>query len=186
MNCFGVDMEPNDLLILKANDGSSSKEYSVAAIALSGPGMIASEKSVELEVGVLANGLRVVVSAKDDVDLLATLSARAQIKNTCGQPSLITAANEVRLFPPQADSERPGFKGKVFSLKALQGAVGGTIATYGLSDGRVLVCNDDGHELGLPVNIIATMIWRNNQPYPCNHKVLGDVVLCYLVGDELT
>lgn len=85
----------------------------------------------------------------------------------------------------QADSSqqkvRPK-KGKTFSLKELQGYVGGLIQIVPLPSGQVLICNDEGKLKGLPINRIATELWKKEYPieqYPLNNDelIVGDVVV---------
>ena len=74
--------------------------------------------------------------------------------------------------------------GKTFSLKELQGYVGGTIDIQELPKmGALLVLNDNGKCEGLPENPVATILWKMNYPikeYPENNDelVVGDVVIC--------
>jgi hypothetical protein len=65
------------------------------------------------------------------------------------------------------------------SLATLQQLVGGYIEMVSLtghsSPRNVLVVNEDGHRLGLPLNPIATLLYQlGGSPY----VVVGDVVVC--------
>lgn len=73
--------------------------------------------------------------------------------------------------------------GKDFSLKELQGYVGGLIDVAYLPSGKVMVVNDEGKLNGLPKNDLATEIWKQEYPkaaYPWNNDelIVGDVVMC--------
>jgi hypothetical protein len=50
-------------------------------------------------------------------------------------------------------------RGRYFTLEELQQYVGGWIEMIGLSDGRTIVCNEEGKIHGLPLNTLATDIW---------------------------
>lgn len=54
------------------------------------------------------------------------------------------------------------------TLEAMQAFVGGYIETVTLEDGRVIVCNEEGVILGLPMN----------------HGIAGDFFICEVNGDE--
>lgn len=75
-------------------------------------------------------------------------------------------------------------KGKTFSLKELQGYVGGTIDIQPLPKlKKVLVLNDEGKLIGLPRNANATEIWKKEYPiaeFPFNNDelIVGDVIIC--------
>ena len=61
-------------------------------------------------------------------------------------------------------------------LPALQSAVGGSTKTYHLDDGRRVVSNSQGHELGLRRNErIADMVGLRA---PAKEGFFGDCVLC--------
>ena len=85
----------------------------------------------------------------------------------------------------QADGAEQTVKpkdGKKFSLKELQGYVGGLVQFVPLPDGRTLVCNDEGKLIGLPVNNVATDLWKKLYPiekYPIGNDslVVGDVLV---------
>lgn len=75
-------------------------------------------------------------------------------------------------------------KGKTFSLKELQGYVGGTIDIQDLpSFKKVMILNDNGKIIGLLKNEKATEIWKEEYPikdFPNNNDelIVGDVVIC--------
>jgi len=66
-------------------------------------------------------------------------------------------------------------KGRFFSLKELQGFVGGYIQIVPTPSGRVLVCDDDGKRKAYPVNVAAT-----KEYYPEHDTIVGDVLICDL------
>lgn len=49
-------------------------------------------------------------------------------------------------------------KGRYFSLKELQGFVGGYIEIHKLQDGREMILNEEGILLNLPINESATVL----------------------------
>ena len=66
-------------------------------------------------------------------------------------------------------------EGKYFSLKELQGYVGGYIQIVPLPNGEELVINEEGKLDGLPTNQLATSIWKKAYPiskYPENNDEL--------------
>lgn len=79
--------------------------------------------------------------------------------------------------------------GKKFTLKELQGFVGGTIdiqyrpRTKGSGPVMGMVVNDNGKLIGLPKNEAASKIWREWYPiekYPMNNDetIVGNVLVC--------
>jgi len=78
--------------------------------------------------------------------------------------------------------------GKKFGLTELREMVGGTIdiqlkPAYGRGARQAIVVNDNGKLNGLPVNEVASKIWREWYPiekYPYNNDglIVGDVLVC--------
>ena len=66
--------------------------------------------------------------------------------------------------------------GKAFTLIELQTIVGGYIETVGMRDGRVLVLNEDGKNLGLPNNPLATRVLHDAGGAPGDH-IVGEAVV---------
>ena len=66
--------------------------------------------------------------------------------------------------------------GTDFSLEELQGFVGGYIELGLISDGRIMVLNEEGKLNGLAPNQKATEIYQN-QVYAFDY-VCGDVLIC--------
>jgi len=71
------------------------------------------------------------------------------------------------------EAEKPyvGVYAENMNLKALQDAVGGYIEHVSISKGIGFICNEDGHNLGLPLNMIATMLYGFSSP------VVGNIVI---------
>lgn len=72
-------------------------------------------------------------------------------------------------------------EGRTFTLKDMQGFVGGYIEVVRFPDGREMVLNEDGRDR-LPVNAAASKIWREAFPkdkYPNNNPdtIHGHVLL---------
>jgi len=61
--------------------------------------------------------------------------------------------------------------GKTFSLKEMQGFVGGYIEMLQLQDGRIMWCNEEGKLKGLPVNSLATSACKYFD------TIVGDVLI---------
>jgi len=62
--------------------------------------------------------------------------------------------------------------GRDFQLDELNKIVGGYIEIVPTTTGEVMVVNEDGHRLGLPLNKLASSFYRS--PYP----IVGDVLIC--------
>ena len=72
--------------------------------------------------------------------------------------------------------------GKSFSLKELQGFVGGIVEIVPLPSGKEMCVNEEGKLNGLPKNEEATKIWKEEYPiekYPVNNDelIVGDALL---------
>lgn len=66
--------------------------------------------------------------------------------------------------------------GRDFSLEELQGYVDGLIEIVPLTDGEIMVVNEEGYINNLPLNPLATAIFRDatgNDGY-----IFGNVVIC--------
>lgn len=74
--------------------------------------------------------------------------------------------------------------GKHFTLKEMQGIVGGTIDIQRLpKDNKIIIVNDNGLSEGLEVNAKASEVWKRNYPiaeYPHNNLefLVGNVIVC--------
>lgn len=60
--------------------------------------------------------------------------------------------------------------GKDYKWHELKKYVNGYIEIVRLGDGKIIVCNEEGKLIGLPVNWKASMM--------CGQTIVGDVVLC--------
>lgn len=65
------------------------------------------------------------------------------------------------------------------SLKSMQGVVGGYIETLSLMSDCVIVCNEEGAPMSLPLNCKLS---RNNRGWI---KLFGTFFLCKAKGEEL-
>ena len=71
--------------------------------------------------------------------------------------------------------------GKHFTLKELQGYVGGYVEIQDLGDGRKLCLNEEGKLYGLPANAGATLLWHaanRDDPFVRSDVVVGTVLVC--------
>ena len=66
--------------------------------------------------------------------------------------------------------------GKTFELAELQGIVDGCIEIIRLNDGRIIIVNEDGLSLNLPVNIEATNILRRD--HSTTEYIVGNAIVC--------
>ena len=66
--------------------------------------------------------------------------------------------------------------GKTFALTEMQEIIGGYIESIRLNDGRVIIVNEDGLSLNLPVNIEATNILRRD--HSTTEYIVGTAIVC--------
>lgn len=66
--------------------------------------------------------------------------------------------------------------GSTFELEEMQEIVGGYIEIIRLNDGRIIVVNEDGLNLNLPVNIEATNILRRD--HSTTQYIVGTAIVC--------
>jgi len=66
--------------------------------------------------------------------------------------------------------------GNDFKLEELQTIVGGYIEIVWLPNNEIMVVNEDGKLMELPINQEATKIYQNAFGY--NDVIVGDVLLC--------
>lgn len=70
-------------------------------------------------------------------------------------------------------------KGETFSLEELQKFVGGYIEIVCVADGELsMVLNEEGKLLRLPINHIATNLYRLLSPAPVYDFIVGNVLIC--------
>jgi hypothetical protein len=69
--------------------------------------------------------------------------------------------------------------GTDFQLKELQEMVGGYIEIIPVSNGKIMVLDDEGKLKGKPINDVATMIFMRAGFYD---TIVGDVLVC---NDEM-
>jgi hypothetical protein len=68
--------------------------------------------------------------------------------------------------------------GRDFDYRELRAAIGdGDIEIVTLADGRLMVCDEDGHAKGLPLNKLATVLYYQAGGVP-GCPVVGDVLIC--------
>ncbi len=68
--------------------------------------------------------------------------------------------------------------GKEFELEEIQALVGGYIEIISLNESEVMVVNEEGKLLGLPINRKASQkAWRS-RAIALSDYVVGDVVIC--------
>lgn len=66
--------------------------------------------------------------------------------------------------------------GMDFKLKELQKIVGGVIDIIGLDNGKIMVINDEGKLMYLPINMEATEMYQSF--YNTDDFIVGDVLVC--------
>lgn len=68
------------------------------------------------------------------------------------------------------------------TLEAFQQAVGGYIETVNLNGDELVVCNEDGINLKLPIN--RTLVFKTPAGNFYNVPILGDFVICGTDGED--
>ena len=137
-------------------------------------------------------GLRVAIC--DDISEPVKLKKRGSDETT--EPQVEEAqAEEVNTEEPQQEQEeskpdkwahvyypngdfqetQPN-NGSTFELEELQEVVGGYIEIVRLNDGRIIIVNEDGLSLNLPVNIEATNILRRD--HSTTEYIVGNAIVC--------
>ena len=81
------------------------------------------------------------------------------------------------VYYPNGDfQETQPNNGSTFELEELQEVVGGYIEIVRLNDGRIIIVNEDGLSLNLPVNIEATNILRRD--HSTTDYIVGTAIVC--------
>lgn len=80
-----------------------------------------------------------------------------------------------KLYKDETETDIQPKNGKDFELEEMQEIVGGYIQIVPLPRGRILICNDDGMSLGLPINKLASLAVTG---YVYGDVVMGDVIIC--------
>lgn len=65
---------------------------------------------------------------------------------------------------------------KVFTLEELKSVVGGYIEIVPLNEGYSMVINEDGKLLNLPINVVATRVYRASRNI--YDIIVGNVLIC--------
>ena len=136
-------------------------------------------------------GLRVAIC--DDISEPVKLKKRGSDETT-EEPQVEDAdAEEIKTEEPQQEKEEPKHyptvytpengkwlcepkNGSTFELEELQEVVGGYIEIIRLNDGRVIIVNEEGLNLNLPVNIEATNILRRD--HSTTQYIVGTAIVC--------
>lgn len=66
--------------------------------------------------------------------------------------------------------------GKYFSLEELNSFVDGYIEIVDLMDGRLMVVNEEGKLIGLPLNLLATVEYQ--KAYGPIDQIVGNALVC--------
>ncbi|MEA2628997.1 MAG: hypothetical protein QOJ10_1457 [Chloroflexota bacterium] len=99
------------------------------------------------------------------------------IKATYPEPAMVFIAPGDSLpEDPQIGEEVQPANGRDFKLAEAQALVGGMIEIHPLDDGRIIVINEEGKLEQLPINVEATILWR--QTYGGRDVIVGDVLVC--------
>ena len=136
-------------------------------------------------------GLRVAIC--DDISEPVKLKKRGSDETT-QEPQVEDAeAEEVNTEEPQQEEsksdkwahvyyhngdfqETQPKNGSTFELEELQEIVGGYIEIIRLNDGRIIIVNEEGLNLNLPVNIEATNILRRD--HSTTQYIVGNAIVC--------
>ena len=136
-------------------------------------------------------GLRVAIC--DDISEPVKLKKRGSDETTQELQVEDADAEEIKTEEPQQEKEEPKHyptvytpengkwlcepkNGSTFELEELQEVVGGYIEIIRLNDGRVIIVNEEGLNLNLPVNIEATNILRRD--HSTTQYIVGTAIVC--------
>ena len=136
-------------------------------------------------------GLRVAIC--DDISEPIKLKKRGSNETTQESQVEDADAEEIKTEEPQQEKEEPKHystvytpengkwlcepnNGRTFELEEMQKIVGGNIELVRLNDGRIIVVNEDGLNLNLPVNIEATNILRRD--HSTTQYIVGTAIVC--------
>ncbi|MDR1950708.1 MAG: DUF3846 domain-containing protein [Bacteroidales bacterium] len=75
-----------------------------------------------------------------------------------------------------ATSEVAPKNSKNFSLEEMQSIVGGLIELVYLDNGKIMVINEEGKLIDLPINVDATEMVFGDMPW--DDVIIGDVLVC--------
>jgi hypothetical protein len=105
------------------------------------------------------------------------------IRATVPQPVMVVVVEGPMPEPAPIGEEVKPANGKRFALEELQAHIGGLIEMSCLPDGSgTMVFNEEGKLLALPINVEATMLyrqaWAHVSPWAAADVLVGDVLLC--------
>jgi hypothetical protein len=82
------------------------------------------------------------------------------------------------IYPDGREEKISPANGNDFSLEEVQKIVGGYIEVVGLSDGNILVLNEEGKLCGLDENPKATVIAHEHKAMFPHDYIVGNVLIC--------
>lgn len=82
------------------------------------------------------------------------------------------------IYPDGREEKVSPVNGNDFSLEEVQKIVGGLIQVIGLSDGNILIGNDEGKLIGLPDNPKATEIAHKHKALFPHDYMVGNIIMC--------
>ena len=82
------------------------------------------------------------------------------------------------IYPDGREEKISPANGNDFSLEEVQKIVGGYIEVVGLSDGNILVLNEEGKLCGLDENPKATVIAHEHKAMFSHDYIVGNVLIC--------
>ena len=82
------------------------------------------------------------------------------------------------IYPDGREEKISPANGNDFSLEEVQKIVGGYIEVIELSDGNLLVCNEEGKIMSLPENPKATEIAKKHEAIFADDYFVGNVLMC--------
>lgn len=124
------------------------------------------------------NEQKVVEEVKADAPQVEEAQAE-EIKEEEQEPQQEEAKPDkwAHVYYPNGDFQETQPKnGSTFELEELQEVVGGYIELVRLNDGRIIVVNEEGLNLNLPVNIEATNILRRD--HSTTQYIVGNAIVC--------
>lgn len=91
--------------------------------------------------------------------------------------TLYRIAKDDVLFQTIVNEEVQPKNGTDFSLKELQGYIGGHIEIVPLTKDRLMIVDEEGKLKGLPLNIPATKIY-NDESFCVTDTIVGNALVC--------
>ena len=123
--------------------------------------------------GITVGNLRKTKNKMDTIDKVRIIESDAAAKEDAAAEKVMAT-----IFHTDGTREKVSpANGSDFRLEEMQRMVGGIIEIVYFEDNTVMVINEEGKLLGLPLNMDATVIFRAHYP-DSNDYIVGDALVC--------